>query len=61
MATHSSNLAGKSHGQRSLKGYSPRGREESDRTAHRQLSTGGLELDPQGKLVNVGVTHLCYR
>ena len=30
MATHSSALAGKSHGQRSLIGYSPWGRRESD-------------------------------
>ena len=32
MATHSSTLAGKSHGQRSLVGYSPLGRKESDMT-----------------------------
>ena len=30
MATHSSILAGESHGQRSLAGYSPWGRKESD-------------------------------
>ena len=30
MATHSSILAGESHGQRSLVGYSPRGLKESD-------------------------------
>ena len=30
MATHSSTLAGKSHGQRSLVGYSPWGRKELD-------------------------------
>ena len=30
MAFHSSILPGKSHGQRSLEGYSPRGRKESD-------------------------------
>ena len=30
MATHSSALAGKSHGERSLIGYSPWGRRESD-------------------------------
>ena len=30
MATHSSILAGESHGQRSLAGYNPWGREESD-------------------------------
>ena len=32
MATHSSILAWKSHGQRSLVGYSPRGRKELDTT-----------------------------
>ena len=32
MATHSSILAGKSHGQRSLVGYSPWGRKDSDKT-----------------------------
>ena len=34
MATHSGILAWKIHGQRSLAGYSPRGRKESDTTAH---------------------------
>ena len=32
VATSSSILAGKSHGERCLPGYSPWGREESDRT-----------------------------
>ena len=32
MATHSSILPGKSHGQRSLEGYSPQGDKESDTT-----------------------------
>ena len=32
MATHSSTLAGKSHGQRSLVGYSPWGRKQLNRT-----------------------------
>ena len=32
MATHSSTLAGKSHGRRSLVGYSPWDHEESDTT-----------------------------
>ena len=32
MAPHSSILSGKSHGQRSLVGYSPLGRKESDTT-----------------------------
>ena len=32
MATHSSILAWRIHGQRSLVGYSPRGRKESDTT-----------------------------
>ena len=34
MATYSSILAGKFHGQRSLMGYSPWGRKESDVTEH---------------------------
>ena len=37
MATHSRILAGKSHGQRSLMGYSPWGRKKLDRTV--RLST----------------------
>ena len=32
MAAHSSGLPGESHGQRSLEGYSPWGRKESDTT-----------------------------
>ena len=36
MATHSSILAGESHGQRSLVGYSPWGRKESDMTERTQ-------------------------
>ena len=32
MAAHSSNLAGESHGQRSLVGYSPYSRKKSDMT-----------------------------
>ena len=34
MAAHSRILAGKSHGQSSLVGYSPKGRKESDTTEH---------------------------
>ena len=34
MATHSTIIAGKSHGQRNLSGYSPRGHKESDTTEH---------------------------
>ena len=37
MATYSSILAGKSHGQRSLAGYSPWGRKESDTTEHTHM------------------------
>ena len=40
MATHSSILAGESHGQRSLVGYSPRGCKELDKTE--QLHFQGL-------------------
>ena len=42
MATHSSILAGKSHGQRSLVGYIPWGQEESDMT--RLMSTQAEHL-----------------
>ena len=38
MATHSSILAGKSRGQRSLVGYSPWGDKELDTTEHASLS-----------------------
>ena len=38
MATHSSILPGESHGQRSLTGYSPWGRKESDTTERLSLS-----------------------
>ena len=38
MATHSSILAGKFHGQRSLVGYSPWGRKESDTTNQRSMT-----------------------
>ena len=47
-ATHSSILAGESHGQRSLAGYSPWGRKESDMTemterAHMETSSCGYD------------------
>ena len=42
MATHSSILALKSHGQRSLAGYSPKGCKELDMTE--QLSTCSLNM-----------------
>ena len=38
MATHSSTLAGKSHGQKSLVGYSPWGHKESDMTERLDLN-----------------------
>ena len=38
MAAHSSIFAGKSHGQRSLAGYSPWGRKESDTTEQLHFS-----------------------
>ena len=37
MATHSDILAGEYHGQKSLVGYSPRGRKESDMTDKHNL------------------------
>ena len=49
MATHSSIfMPGESHGQRSLVGYSPRGRQESDTTEqlHFHFHFGRLELKP---------------
>ena len=39
MCTHSSILAGKSHGQRSLVGYSPWGRKESNSTEQLNYQT----------------------
>ena len=39
MATHSSILAGKSHGQRSLAGFSPGGRKVSDTTKQLSMHT----------------------
>jgi len=55
MATHSILWPGKSHGQRSLVGYSPWGRKESDTTEQLPfLSLFGLEscgiLSPQPKI-----------
>ena len=44
MATHSSILAGKSHGRRSLVGYSPWGHKESDMTEQLIHLTKGLQL-----------------
>ena len=47
MATHSSIPAGESHGQRSLAGYSPWGRKESDTTevtGHRHVG-GTFQLE----------------
>ena len=43
MATRSSILPGKFHGQRSLAGYSPRGRKEPDTNEHRHQ--GGVLLE----------------
>ena len=46
MATHSSVLAGKSHGQRSLAGHSLQGHKESDTTAHLSTLTSLQRLCP---------------
>ena len=57
MAIHSSILAGKLHGQRSLAGYSPRGGKESDMNA--RLSTQAL--CPRIKTVSMEVSrHLPF-
>ena len=48
-ATHSSILAGESHGQRSLAGYSPWGHKESDMTEmteHTCVETSSCGYDP---------------
>ena len=45
MATHSSILAGEPHGQRSLAGYSPRGRKDSD-TTEQPSATEHLSYSP---------------
>ena len=50
MATHSSNLAGKSHGQRRLAGYS-RGRKESDTTEHTHTSASKKGLKHQRNII----------
>ena len=44
MATHSSMLAGEVHGQRSLAGYSPWGRKESDTTEQLTISLSMFPL-----------------
>ena len=44
MATHSSLLPGKSHGQRSMVGYSPWGRKELDMTCERDGNTRPPDL-----------------
>ena len=43
MATHSSTLAWKIHGRRSLVGYSPWGRKESDMTERLHLGPNSLQ------------------
>ena len=49
MATHSSVLAGESHGQRSLTGYSPWGCKESDMTEATYMSKKGFPCSSAGK------------
>ena len=46
MATHSSVLAGKSYGQRSLGGHSLQGHKESDTTEHLSTRTSPQRLSP---------------
>ena len=58
MATHSSILAGKSHGQRTWRATVHRSGRVGQDSTETALMLDGSELDPQGKLVNVGVTHL---
>ena len=49
--THSSILAGESHGQRSLVGYSPQGHKESNMT--KQLSTHTQRVDDNYLFVKI--------
>ena len=68
MATHSSILSGKSHGQRNLVGYSPWGHQESDVTECTACTTECWKelltmVDPEVSFVNIIVsfqTHI-YR
>ena len=65
MATHSVFLPGESHGQRSLGGYSPWGRKESDTTrrpnnnTHYDKSFGRLRLGSTGKQPHSRTPHSC--
>jgi len=60
MATHSSLLAEKSHGQRSFPGYSPWGRTELDTTEHTACSIASRQRRaPQLALVVKGSTCQC--
>ena len=45
MANHSSTIAGKSHVQRSLVGYSPWGRKELDTTERKQSASVGEDVE----------------
>ena len=49
MAIYSIILAGKSHGQRSLVGYSPQGGKESNVTEHKHAHTKGTTGEKQCK------------
>ena len=49
MATHSSILAWKSHGQRNLAGYSPRGHKESDTTERLSMHAPTKPFGEPGK------------
>ena len=53
MATHCSILPGKSHGQRSLEGYSPQGGKKSDTT----FDMTEQQQDPKTRKEEMGVFH----
>ena len=57
MATHSSVLAGESHGQRGLLGYSPWGRMESDTTI--SIRTNGCWRRGKGPSVSLTYSFTC--
>ena len=58
MATNSNMLTGKSHGQRSLVGYSPWGRRESDMTQHRTAQCVHVNLNPDTFIFYSIIFHL---
>ena len=57
MATHSSILAGKSHGQRGWASYSPWGRKESDMTKHARMLPSPNGRNPEIISISLSQQH----